>query len=148
MNEILVKINQILEEGQSTLNAIVKVKQEWDLSYALLMRQKKDLQKERDEVQEMRKVIISIENFGVLKKETETKMSEVQSISLKLKEEKEKFESYKQSEIERISNLRILSQKENDNVVEGFRKLEQDKKNLEAEIDKRVKEFITKHVSR
>ena len=96
----------------------------------------------------MRKVIISIENFGVLKKETETKMSEVQSISLKLKEEKEKFESYKQSEIERISNLRILSQKENDNVVEGFRKLEQDKKNLEAEIDKRVKEFITKHVSR
>ncbi len=148
MNEILVKINQILEEGQSTLNAIVKVKQEWDLSYALLMRQKKDLQKERDEVQEMRKVIISIENFGVLKKETETKMSEVQSISLKLKEEKEKFESYKQSEIESISNLRILSQKENDNVVEGFRKLEQDKKNLEAEIDKRVKEFITKHVSR
>ena len=148
MNEILVKINQILEEGQSTLNAIVKVKQEWDLSYALLMRQKKDLQKERDEVQEMRKVIISIENFGVLKKETETKMSEVQSISLKLKEEKEKFESYKQSEIERISNLRILSQKENDNVVEGFRKLEQDKKNLEAEIDKRVKEFIAKHVSR
>lgn len=145
MNELLVKINQVLEDGHSTLNNIMKVKKEWDLSYELLKRQQENLQKEKDEVNEMRKTIISIENFSSLKKETEAKSIEIQSISLKFKEEKEKFESYKQSEIERIANLRVLSQKENDNVVEGFKKLEQEKKNLEAEIDKRVKEFVAKH---
>ena len=74
-----------------------------------------------------------------MKKDNDAKSVELQTGLAELSDKKKSFESYKASEIERINNLRILAEKENDNVVQGY-------KNLEAEVDKRVKEFVSKHL--
>jgi transcriptional/translational regulatory protein YebC/TACO1 len=139
MNSILVKLNVALQEAEVVIESLKKQKNEMDLSHALLDKGLEELKTKNAEFSQREAAITPIENFNKVKKDNDAKSVELQTGLAELSDKKKSFESYKASEIERINNLRILAEKENDNVVQGY-------KNLEAEVDKRVKEFVSKHL--
>ena len=139
MNSILVKLNVALQEAEVLIESLKKQKNEMGLSHALLDKGLEELKTKNDEFSQREAAITPIENFNKVKKDNDAKSVELQTGLAELSDKKKSFESYKASEIERINNLRILAEKENDNVVQGY-------KNLEAEVDKRVKEFVSKHL--
>jgi len=139
MQAILVKLNVALNEAEALIESLKKQKNEMGLSHALLDKGLEELKTKNDEFSQREAAITPIENFNKAKKDNDAKAVELQTGLSELSEKKKAFESYKASEMERIENLRLLASKENDNVVQGY-------KNLEAEIDKRVKEFVSKHL--
>ena len=139
MNAILVKLNVALHEAETLIESLKKQKNEMGLSHALLDKGLEELKTKNDEFSQREAAITPIENFNKAKKDNDAKAVDLQTGLAELSEKKKAFESYKASEMERIENLRLLASKENDNVVQGY-------KNLEAEIDKRVKEFVSKHL--
>ena len=139
MNAILVKLNVALQEAESLIESLKKEKRDVELSHSLLNKGLEDLKIKNDEFSQREAAITPIENFNKVKASNDAKAAELKSESDSLSDKKKAFESYKSSEIERINNLRLLAEKENDNVVQAY-------KNLEAEVDKRVKEFVSKHL--
>ena len=139
MNSILVKLNVALQEAEVLIESLKKQKNEMGLSHALLDKGLEELKTKNDEFSQREAAITPIENFNKVKKDNDAKSVELQTGLSDLDAKKKAFESYKASEMERIENLRLLASKENDNVVQGY-------KNLEAEVDKRVKEFVSKHL--
>ena len=139
MNAILVKLNVVLQEAEVLIESLKKQKNEMGLSHALLDKGLEELKTKNDEFSQREAAITPIENFNKVKKDNDAKSVELQTGLSDLDAKKKAFESYKASEMERIENLRLLASKENDNVVQAY-------KNLEAEVDKRVKEFVAKHL--
>lgn len=139
MNAILVKLNVALQEAEVLIESLKKQKNEMGLSHALLDKGLEELKTKNDEFSQREAAITPIENFNKVKKDNDAKSVELQTGLSDLDAKKKAFESYKASEMERIENLRLLASKENDNVVQAY-------KNLEAEVDKRVKEFVAKHL--
>ena len=139
MNSILVKLNVALQEAEVLIESLKKQKNEMGLSHALLDKGLEELKTKNDEFSQREAAITPIENFNKVKKDNDAKSVELQTGLSDLDAKKKAFESYKASEMERIENLRLLASKENDNVVQAY-------KNLEAEVDKRVKEFVAKHL--
>ena len=139
MNAILVKLNVALQEAEVLIESLKKEKCDVELSHSLLNKGLEDLKIKNDEFSQREAAITPIENFNKVKASNDAKAAELKSESDSLSDKKKAFESYKSSEIERINNLRLLAEKENDNVVQAY-------KNLEAEVDKRVKEFVSKHL--
>jgi hypothetical protein len=139
MNQILEKLKSVLQDAEALIESLKKQKNDLGLSHALLDKGLEELKTKNDEFSQREAAITPIENFNKVKKDNDAKSVELQTGLAELSDKKKSFESYKASEIERINNLRILAEKENDNVVQGY-------KNLEAEVDKRVKEFVSKHL--
>jgi hypothetical protein len=139
MNAILVKLNVALQEAEVLIESLKKEKCDVELSHSLLNKGLEDLKIKNDEFSQREAAITPIENFNKVKAANDAKAADLQTGLSELSEKKKAFESYKSSEMERIENLRLLASKENDNVVQAY-------KNLEAEIDKRVKEFVSKHL--
>jgi hypothetical protein len=146
MNAVLSKLNDIVEEAEKVLVGLKKRKEEVDFSHELLSKGHEELKAKTVDIAQREAVIAPIENFNALKKQNEEKAAGLQAGLSDLDAKKKAFESYKSSEMERISNLRIASSKENDNVVAGFQRLAEKEKSLEAEVDKRVKDFVSKHL--
>ena len=145
MNAILVKLNVALTEAEALIESLKKQKNEMGLSHALLDKGLEELKTKTADILQRESVIDPIENIQLALKDIDKKNAHIQDGLAKLSEAQKSFESYRLTETERIENLRLLSQKENDNVVKGFADLKQKEANLEAEIDKRVKEFVAKH---
>ena len=141
MNAVLSKLNDIVEEAEKVLAGLKKRKEEVDYSHELLSKGHEELKTKTVDIAQREAVIAPIENFNALKKQNEEKAAGLQDGLSDLDAKKKAFESYKASEMKRIENLRLLASKENDNVVQAY-------KNLEAEVDKRVKDFIANHVKR
>ena len=139
MNAILVKLNVALQEAEVLIESLKKEKCDVELSHSLLNKGLEDLKIKNDEFSQREAAITPIENFNKVKAANDAKAADLQTGLSELSEKKKAFESYKSSEMERIENLRLLASKENDNVVQAYM-------NLEAEIDKRVKEFVSKHL--
>ena len=139
MNQILEKLKSVLQDAEALIESLKKQKNDLGLSHALLDKGLEELKTKNAEFSQREAAITPIENFNKVKKDNDAKSVELQTGLAELSDKKKSFESYKASEIERINNLRILAEKENDNVVQGY-------KNLEAEVDKRVKEFVSKHL--
>jgi hypothetical protein len=139
MNAILVKLNVALQEAEALIESLKKQKNEMGLAQVHLDKSFEELKTKNDEFSQWEAAITPIENFNKAKKDNDAKAVDLQTGLAELSEKKKAFESYKASEMERIENLRLLASKENENVVQGY-------KNLEAEIDRRVKEFIANHV--
>ena len=139
MNSILVKLNVALQEAEVLIESLKKQKNDMGIAQVHLDKAFEELKTKNDEFSMREAAITPIENFNKVKKDNDAKSVELQTGLAELSDKKKSFESYKASEIERINNLRILAEKENDNVVQGY-------KNLEAEVDKRVKEFVSKHL--
>jgi chromosome segregation ATPase len=146
MNAVLSKLNDIVEEAEKVLVGLKKRKEEVDFSHELLSKGHEELKTKTADIAQRESVIEPIENIQLALKDIDKKNANIQDGLAKLSEAQKSFESYRTIETDRLNNLRISVTKENDNVVEGFKKLEQEKKNLEAEIDRRVKDFISKHV--
>ena len=146
MNAILVKLNVALTEAEALIESLKKQKNELGLSHALLDKGHEELKKKTADIEQRESVIQPIENVHSVKKVNDDKAVELQKGVSDLETAKRAFESHVKIETDRLNNLRINVEKENNNVVEGFKKLEQEKKNLEEEIDRRVKEFIANHV--
>jgi chromosome segregation ATPase len=146
MNSILVKLNVALQEAEVLIESLKKQKNDLGLSHALLDKGHEELKTKTADIAQRESVIEPIENIQLALKDIDKKNANIQDGLAKLSEAQKSFESYRTIETDRLNNLRISVTKENDNVVEGFKKLEQEKKNLEAEIDRRVKDFISKHV--
>ena len=146
MNSILIKLNVALTEAEALIESLKKQKNELGLSHALLDKGHEELKKKTADIEQRESVIQPIENVHSVKKVNDDKAVELQKGVSDLETAKRAFESHVKTETDRLNNLRINVEKENNNVVEGFKKLEQEKKNLEEEIDRRVKEFIANHV--
>jgi len=139
MNSILVKLNVALQEAEVLIESLKKQKNDMGLAQVALDKSFEELKTKNEEFSQREAAITPIENFNKVKKDNDAKSVELQTGLSELSEKKKAFESYKASEMERIENLRLLASKENDNVVQAY-------KNLEAEVDKRVKEFVAKHL--
>jgi len=139
MQAILVKLNVALQEAEALIESLKKQKNEMGLKQVHLDKSLEELKTKNDEFSQREAAITPIENFNKAKKDNDAKAVELQTGLSELSDKKKAFESYKASELERINNLRIFAEKENDNVVQAY-------KNLEAEVDKKVKEFIDKHL--
>lgn len=139
MNAILVKLNVALQEAEVLIESLKKQKNDMGLAQVALDKSFEELKTKNEEFSQREAAITPIENFNKVKKDNDAKSVELQTGLAELSDKKKSFESYKASEIERINNLRILAEKKNDNVVQAY-------KNLEAEVDKRVKEFVAKHL--
>ena len=139
MNSILVKLNVALQEAEVLIESLKKQKNDMGLAQVHLDKAFEELKTKNDEFAQREAAITPIENFNKVKKDNDAKSVELQTGLSDLDAKKKAFESYKASEMERIENLRLLASKENDNVVQAY-------KNLEAEVDKRVKEFVAKHL--
>lgn len=146
MNAILVKLNVALQEAEVLIESLKKQKNDMGIAQVHLDKAFEELKTKNDEFTQREAAITPIENFNKVKKDNDAKSVELQTGLSELSEKKKAFESYKSSEMERISNLRIASSKENDNVVAGFQRLAEKEKSLEAEVDKRVKDFVSKHL--
>ena len=139
MNAILVKLNVALQEAEVLIESLKKQKNEMGLSHALLDKGLEELKTKNAEFSQREAAITPIENFNKVKKDNDAKSVELQTGLSDLNAKKKAFESYKASETTRLQNLKDNIEKENNNVVQGY-------KNLEAEVDKRVKEFVSKHL--
>jgi transcriptional/translational regulatory protein YebC/TACO1 len=139
MNQILEKLKAVLQDAEALIESLKKQKNDLGLSHALLDKGLEELKTKNAEFSQREAAITPIENFNKVKKDNDAKSVELQTGLSDLDAKKKAFESYKASEMERIENLRLLASKENDNVVQAY-------KNLEAEVDKRVKEFVAKHL--
>jgi len=146
MNSILAKLNVALEEAEALIESLKKQKSDLGISHSLLDKGHEEIRKIRDDIEQREAVLIPIENIHAAKKNNDNKAVELQQGVDDLEIAKKSFESHVRLETEKLNNLRVNVEKENNNVLEGFKKLEQEKKNLEAEIDRRVKDFISKHV--
>ena len=146
MQAILVKLNMALEEAENLIESLKKQKNELGLSHALLDKGHEEIKKIKADIEQREAALVPIENVHTAKKENDSKAVELQQGVSDLEIAKRSFESHVRIETDKLNNLRINVEKENSNVVEGFKKLEQEKKNFEAEIDRRVKEFIANHV--
>ena len=135
-----------LTEAEALIESLKKQKNELGLSHALLDKGHEELKKKTADIEQREAAIVPIENVHSAKKVNDDKAVELQQGVSDLEIAKRAFESHVKIETDRLNNLRINVEKENNNVVEGFKKLEQEKKNLEEEIDRRVKEFIANHV--
>ena len=141
MNAILVKLNVALHEAETLIESLKKQKNEMGLSHALLDKGLEELKTKNDEFSQREAAITPIENFNKAKKDNDAKAVELQTGLSELSEKKKAFESYKTIETDKLNNLRINVEKENNNVNQAH-------KNIEVEIDRRVKEFIEKHLTK
>ena len=146
MQAILAKLNVAFQEAEARIESLKEQRSNLGISHALLDKGLEDLKKKTEDIEYRESVLVPIENIHSAKKVNDDKAVELQKGVSDLETAKRAFESHVKTETDRLNNLRINVEKENNNVVEGFKKLEQEKKNLEEEIDRRVKEFIANHV--
>jgi len=140
MNDVLLKLNDIVEEAEKVLAGLKKRKEELDFSHELLNKGHEELKTKTADIAQRESAIEPIENIQLALKDIDKKKANIQDGLAKLSEAQKSFESYKTIETEKLNNLRISVEKENNNVVQGY-------KNLEAEVDKRVKDFVNKHLN-
>jgi len=140
MNSILIKLNVALTEAEALIESLKKQKNELGLSHALLDKGHEELKTKTADIAQRESAIEPIENIQLALKDIDNKNSNIRDGLAKLSEAQKSFESYKTIETEKLNNLRISVEKENNNVVQGY-------KNLEAEVDKRVKDFVNKHLN-
>jgi hypothetical protein len=141
MNQILEKLKSVLQEAEALIESLKKQKNDLGLSHALLDKGHEELKTKTVDIAQREAVIAPIENFNKVKKDNDAKSVELQTGLSDLDAKKKAFESYRQIETDKLNNLRITVEKENNNVNQAH-------KNIEAEIDRRVKEFISKHLTK
>ena len=139
MNAILAKLNVALEEAEALIESLKKQKSDLGISHSLLDKGHEEIRKIRDNIEQREAVLIPIENIHAAKKNNDNKAVELQQGVDDLEIAKKSFESHVRLETEKLNNLRVTVEKENNNVNQAH-------KNIEAEIDRRVKDFISKHV--
>ena len=148
MQIILEKLQNVLDEGTSLVESIKKQKEDIEESHNLWVSKHEELSANEKDISQRENDLIPIENIHVARKEISDNQSKLKELSENLDSEKKAFDSYKTMETEKLNNLRINVHKESDNLQKGFKDLKEQEKNIEAEIDKRVKEFVSKHVGR
>ena len=148
MQIILEKLQKVLDEGTSLVESIKKQKEDIENSHNLLMDKHEELSVKEKDISQRESDLIPIENIHVERKKISDDQLKLKELSEVLDSEKKAFDSYKTMETEKLNNLRINVHKESDNLQKGFKDLKEKEKNIEAEIDKRVKEFVSKHVGR
>ena len=148
MQIILEKLQKVLDEGTSLVESIKKQKEDIEESHNLLVSKHEELSDKDKDISKRESDLIPVENIHVARKEISDNQSKLKELSENLDSEKKAFDSYKTIETEKLNNLRINVHKESDNLQKGFKDLKEQEKNIEAEIDKRVKEFVSKHVGR
>ena len=98
--------------------------------------QRISLDKDMSEFSDRQRAVADIENVVALNKQAQESILKTNNLMAQYNEDKKRFEEYKRSETERLTNIRINTQKESDLLVEQ-------RKSIENEVNRRVAEFIT-----
>jgi hypothetical protein len=136
MNNILLKINQIVDEATFRLSEIKKQQESLNRDHLLLQKGLDDLKIKNAEFSKREANLVPIENLHTFKQDAQDKLDRANALMTKLLEERKLFDALKNGESQRLQELRITTQRECDN-------LQRQRSDIPNEVARRVKEVLS-----